>query len=303
MVDWLAGKRAKGTSSERTGLGTPLAFTDTTVSKTGVKVYYNFEQTSGSLTNIATTGNGFSDGLGSSLDATVTGSPTRTTTGKLGSYATTNVDGAYFTLPNTSGNSSLAFLTDSSYSLSFWIKKASSGVSAIISSTSGSAGWSGYCLQIIPSTGNLNYFRRAGNSGGAPYGEQVSYSGAITDTDWHHVIITGTSSSGGAKLYIDGSEKTFSIDYSDSMSGSSYHYSNLTLFGYGSSFVGTYGESEHTLDEFVIFNRTLSSSEASTLYNQQVLGVLNIQDGTIFEETDTNKAYRWNASTTTWTQL
>ena len=302
MVDWLAGKRAKGTSSERTGLGTPLAFTDTTVSKTGVKVYYNFEQTSGSLTNQATTGNGFSDGLGSSLDATVTGSPTRTTTGKLGSYATTGVNGAYFTLPNTSGNSSLAFLSNSSFSLSFWIKKASSGVGGIIGSASGSGGWSGYTLSLDPSTGNMSYFRRASN-GGAPYGEQVSYSGAITDTDWHHVIITGTSSSGGAKLYIDGSEKTFSINYGDSMSGSAYHQSNLTLFGYGSSFVGTNSESEHTLDEFVIFNRTLSSAEASTLYDEQALGVPNTQDGTIFEETDTNKAYIWSSSSQTWTQL
>ena len=30
---------------------------------------------------------------------------------------------------------------------------------------------------------------------------------------------------------------------------------------------------------------------------------VTLQDGTIFEETDTNKAYIWNASTTTWTQL
>jgi hypothetical protein len=29
----------------------------------------------------------------------------------------------------------------------------------------------------------------------------------------------------------------------------------------------------------------------------------NLQNGTIFEETDTNKAYIWNASTTTWSQL
>ena len=28
-----------------------------------------------------------------------------------------------------------------------------------------------------------------------------------------------------------------------------------------------------------------------------------LQDGTIFEETDTNKSYIWNSSTTTWTQL
>ena len=30
---------------------------------------------------------------------------------------------------------------------------------------------------------------------------------------------------------------------------------------------------------------------------------VTLQDGTIFEESDTNKAYIWNASTKTWTQL
>ena len=35
----------------------------TYVSLTGCKAYYNFEQTSGNLTNIATTANGFADGL------------------------------------------------------------------------------------------------------------------------------------------------------------------------------------------------------------------------------------------------
>ena len=30
---------------------------------------------------------------------------------------------------------------------------------------------------------------------------------------------------------------------------------------------------------------------------------VTLQDGTIFEETDTNKAYIWNSSTETWTQL
>ena len=196
---------------------------------------------------------------------------------------------------------SLLFLL-SSYSLSFWIKKASSGVGVIIGSASGSGGWSGYTLSLEPSNGNLGYYRRA-SSGGAPYGEQVTYSGAITDTDWHHVVVTGTSSSGNAKLYIDGSEKTFTFNYTDSISGSAYHQSNLTLFGYGSSFVGTQSESEHTLDEFVIFNRTLSSAEVSTLYNEHASGFPNTQDGTIFEETDTNKAYIWSSSSSTWTQL
>mgnify|MGYP003329591241 CR=1 FL=1 len=81
----------------------------------------------------------YPDGLGTSADATVTGSPTRTTTGKLGSYATTNIDGCAFTIPNSTTN--FGFLSDQSYSLAFWVKKASSGATVIIGSSDGGGGW------------------------------------------------------------------------------------------------------------------------------------------------------------------
>ena len=299
-VEYIAGNRIRGTTAEKSSLGTPTPFINSNVSNSGCKVYYNFEQTSGSLTNIATTGNGFSDGLGSGLDATVTGSPTRNTTGKVGSYATTNVDGAYFTLPSTSGNSSLAFLSYTSFSLSFWIKKASSGTSQIIASTMGSGGWSGYSLSLNPSNGRLSSYRRA-STAGAPYGEQWSYDDAITDSDWHNVVITGTSTSGGAKLYIDGSEKTLTFSYTDSLTGSGYHQGDFTLFGFGSGGVGAQSESEHTLDEFVIFDRTLSSTEASNIYNEQDFGTANVQDGAIYYDTDLNKEYVLYNNT--WTEV
>ena len=57
------------------------------LSLTGCKAYYNFEQTSGNLTNIATTASGFPDGLGSSVDATPYNGVVQNATGKVGSYS------------------------------------------------------------------------------------------------------------------------------------------------------------------------------------------------------------------------
>ena len=57
-----------------------------------------------------------------------------------------------------------------------------------------------------------------------------------------------------------------------------------------------------------ISNTNTSTGSYRTDSNLSVLTgdateTVTLQDGTIFEETDTNKAYIWNASTATWTQL
>ena len=233
------------------------------VSLTGCKAYYNFEQTTGSLINQALTGSGFTDGLGSAADATVTGSPTRTTTGKLGSYATTNIDGCAFTIPNSTTN--FGFLSDQSYSLAFWVKKASSGATVIIGSSDGGGGWYGYTLMLSPSSGELSAFRGSSNMAG--YGEQWHVSSAITDSNWHHVVVTGTSTGGNVAVYVDNVSKTVVYDYLGTLGTAHNQQSDLTFFGYGSSFLAANQESTHTLDEFSIWNRVLTQAEVTTLYN------------------------------------
>ena len=46
----------------------------------------------------------------------------------------------------------------------------------------------------------------------------------------------------------------------------------------------------------------ISGTNASVLQGE-IAGESSLQDGTIFEETDTNKAYIWSSSSQTWTQL
>jgi len=66
-----------------------------------------------------------------------------------------------------------------------------------------------------------------------------------------------------------------------------------------------------TTNQFNIIGNELPSGSFYSNTNISALGSdltpaleeVTLQDGTIFEETDTNKAYIWNASTTTWTQL
>ena len=45
------------------------------------------------------------------------------------------------------------------------------------------------------------------------------------------------------------------------------------------------------------------NSNISALGSEGTITTVNIQNGTIFEETDTNCSYIWNSSTNTWTQL
>lgn len=73
--------------------------------------------------------------------------------------------------------------------------------------------------------------------------------------------------------------------------------------------VGKHAQTSNPVDEIEIFNPEVGGDFASDS-TVSILGAkdtaltsVNIQDGTIFEETDTNKSYIWNASTSTWTQL
>ena len=70
--------------------------------------------------------------------------------------------------------------------------------------------------------------------------------------------------------------------------------------------VGKWVNTSNQSDNIQIVN--LNTGDYTTGSNLTVLTgdeteTVTLQDGTIFEETDTNKAYIWNSSTETWTQL
>lgn len=271
---------SSGTYSAKTPLGITLQNIDTLQPSVNTNTYWQLQANllSSSFTgNLTQTMNfrvscdgssggsptvSYPDGLGSAADATVTGNPSITVAGKLGSYATTGVDGAYFTMPNS--NTNLGFLSNGDYSLSFWIKKGIGDV--ILSSTPGAGGWYGVSYYL---TSDGTFYASRGGSGHGTGGESWNKSTGIADSNWHFVTVTGTATPSQSKLYVDGTELT-SLTYTyTSALGNADHQSNLTLFGYGdfSGGVGTYSESTHTLDEFSVWNRILTQSEVSQLYN------------------------------------
>ena len=69
-IKWLDAKRLQGTNAER------LALTSG-VSTANCLGLWTFQEQTGDVINIATTGNGFADGLGSSADGTVDGTIVR----------------------------------------------------------------------------------------------------------------------------------------------------------------------------------------------------------------------------------
>ena len=65
-----------GTNAERLALSATKSVTDSGVSKTGLKAYYTFNESSGNIVNQATSA-GSSDSLGSNADMTISGAHTR----------------------------------------------------------------------------------------------------------------------------------------------------------------------------------------------------------------------------------
>ena len=78
---------------------------------------------------------------------------------------------------------------------------------------------------------------------------------------WYNVVISydGSKSSSGVKIYINGIEATYNI-VSDNFTGNS---SNSGTFKIGY----TFGYTSGIIDEFAIWNRELTASEVTQLYN------------------------------------
>ena len=98
-------------------------------------------------------------------------------------------------------------------------------------------------------------------SGGPGNNGNVTYTWTPTTSTWYHLVTT-VSSTGGMKLYIDGSEVASDADTDDVISqantyciGARDNNGALSLYFDGK------------MDEVVIYNRALSASEVTRLYN------------------------------------
>ena len=262
------------------------------LSLSGCKAYYNFEQTSGSLTNIATTANGFDDGLGSSADGTSSGGVTQNATGKVGSYAW-DFDGSDDYV-NVSGITLPAYNSTDTFSISAWINMDTLATSPtqyqrLFHWYDGTKQWQLY----IFSSGEIGFNNTQANQG-------VDTSSSVISTGtWYHLVVVKTGNN-TYKIYLNG------VDQSTTSSGGGNPSPSIQTFRIGASITGS-GSDGHfngRIDEFSVFTRALTSSEISTLYNDGTGVAVNDssitakpETNSIFVETDTASRYWFNGTT------
>ena len=265
------------------------------LSLSGCKAYYNFEQTSGSLTNIATTANGFDDGLGSSADGTSSGGVTQNATGKVGSYAW-DFDGSDDYV-NVSGITLPAYNSTDTFSISAWINMDTLATSPtqfqrLFHWYDGTKQWQLY----IFSSGEIGFNNTQANQG-------VDTSSSVISTGtWYHLVVVKTGNN-TYKIYLNG------VDQSTTSTGGGDPSPSTQTFRIGASITGS-GSDGHfngRIDEFSVFTRALTSLEVSALYNSGTGVAVNDssltakpETNSIFIETDT--ANRWWFDGTDWRQ-
>jgi hypothetical protein len=166
---------------------------------------------------------------------------------------------AYVDMGNT-----LDFTNTDAFSISCWFKRTRSGVSEfLISKQDSTSNSRGYTL-LIPFDDNKVTVVIRNNT--ASSGRLiVDCTTAITNTNWHHIVMTydGSSNVSGVNLYLDGNNDTGVT--SGTLSAT---ISNTASFQVGAK--NAANEFSGTIDEVSVFNSELSASDVTTIYNNGV---------------------------------
>ena len=158
----------------------------------------------------------------------------------------------------------LDFTNTDAFSISCWFKRTRSGVSEFLVSKQDSTSNSrGYTL-LIPFDDNKVTVVIRNNT--ASSGRLiVDCTTAITDTNWHNIIMTydGSSNVSGINLYLDGNNDTGVT--SGTLSAT---ISNTASFQIGAK--NGSNEFSGNLDEVAVWNTELSASDVTTIYNSAI---------------------------------
>lgn len=162
----------------------------------------------------------------------------------------------------------LDFTNTDAFSISCWFKRTRNGVSEfLVAKQDSTSNFRGYTLLIPFSDNKVTVVIR--NNTASSGRLIVDCATAITDTNWHHIVMTydGSSSVGGINLYLDGNNDTGVT--SGTLSAT---ISNSASFQIGARNGGN--EFSGNIDEVAIFNSELSGgfagSDVTTIYNNGV---------------------------------
>lgn len=206
----------------------------------GLISYWKLDESSGNASDATGNGN------------TLTNTNVTYSAGKINNGA--NFNGSNSNL-STGDNSNLR---PSSVTVSYWVKTTQGG-NHLVKKSSGNGGWEAYSVKNDSSNNDVS--SRVQLTGSPSFSDIVTNTVNIKDGNWHMVTMSYTS--GSHKIYIDGIERV-----SSSPSGNIF-YVESRRFVLGSSWntVGYEGYFNGQIDEVGVWNRALSGSEVSELYN------------------------------------
>ena len=171
---------------------------------------------------------------------------TSDSTGKFGKGAVFNGSSSKIDLGNNSSNNS------SVISVSLWFKTTGhSGTAALINNGGANSGETGYFLGLT-SNGYIRLNLSASVDGTINY----------ADGNWHNVVMT--LNNGSYNVYIDGNT-TPVLAGSQSFTGTATRPTWIGQFSYDPSAIEFFNGS---IDQVRIFNKAISASEVTTLYNE-----------------------------------
>ena len=158
----------------------------------------------------------------------------------------------------------LDFERTSAFSISAWIKRSGTGVNdTIVSKMESSGNFRGYLL-FISSTNLVKFvLRNVNTSSNRLFVDSTS---TITDTNWHHILMTydGSSNVSGVKIYIDGVSDT--VTTAGTLSATTLNSSPFNIGARNSDSLFATA----TIDETAVFNSELSQSDITSIYNSGV---------------------------------
>ena len=191
---------------------------------------------------------------------------TGTTTYQTGYTATSKIGSAmYFDgvddYVNVTDSTSFSFNVTDSFTLSGWIYRNKATLGTIMSKELSSGNYEGYNF-YVEAGGDLSLLLRHDNSPANQYGI-VTLDQPVPINQWYHVTATWNGTVG--ELYIDGTEQTVNT-YTDTLTASIITTAPFQIGVRNNAGYWFNG----SIDEVMIYNRTLSAAEISQIYKNGV---------------------------------
>jgi len=219
----------------------------------GLVGYWKFDETSGTT---------FADSSGNTVAGTGSSGTISNGAGKILRGGNFNGLGDYVNVPDNNNLDNF-----SAFSISAWIYKKDARLSVFLSKRDTDTSAALPYLLYVLADGSLLFYT-TGSSATASY--LTAGAGTINQNAWYHIVATFSNST-NTTLYVNGAQKSATFSNSGGTFNRTVHIpAGLKIGTYG-LFTGTPPDSSYawngTIDEVAIWNRALSSTEVSTMYN------------------------------------